>query len=94
MICQTIKEGTECSLMSKGGCKYIDGACKPIVANCEGCNKVVTVAAGNYCMVYPEPAGKWAYGICSLASHIKKEVKETVQKINPLKASKRANKKK
>jgi hypothetical protein len=48
---------------------------------------------GKYCKIFPEPAVKWASGRCVMATHIKTDVKEAVQKINPLKASKRANKK-
>jgi len=80
--------------MSKSGCQYIDGACKQIIPECEGCNKVVQVTAGNYCLTYPDPSGRWAYGVCPTASHIKKEIKEVVQKLNPLKASKRKGKSK
>jgi len=92
MICQTIKEGTECTFMSKKGCGYTGGNCHAIVETCEGCNKVIELAGGKYCKVYPEPAAKWIIGICPTASHVKREVKEVVQKLNPLKASKRSKK--
>ena len=93
MICQTIKAGTECGLMTKKGCGFKGGACLPIVEACEGCAKVAEYAAGKYCKVYPEPAVKWLSGRCPTATHVKIEVKEAAQKINPLKASKRASKK-
>jgi len=91
VICQTVREGMNCSFMSKSGCKYIGGSCKAIIDQCEGCNKFVEVTLGKYCTIYPEPEGRWAYGICPTATHMKKEVKEAVQKLNPLKASKRAS---
>jgi hypothetical protein len=46
-----------------------------------------------YCRVYPDPTSKWRMGKCPTSTHIKVEVKEAAQKVNPLKASKRANKK-
>jgi len=93
MICQTIKTGTDCGLMTKKGCGFKGGACHPIVEQCEGCAKVAEYATGKYYKVYPEPSVKWLAGKCPTATHIKVEVKEAAQKINPLKASKRANKK-
>jgi len=54
---------------------------------------VMDVASGKYCRVYPDPAAKWGIRSCPTASHLKLEIKESNQKVNPLKASKRANKK-
>jgi hypothetical protein len=93
VICQTIKAGTECSFMSKKGCSFTGGSCLVIAEQCNGCSKVIEVNGSTYCRVYPEPATRWAYGICPMASHVKKEVTEVVQKLNPLKASKRSKKK-
>ncbi|HAR98834.1 MAG TPA: hypothetical protein DCS11_08090 [Syntrophus sp. (in: bacteria)] len=93
MLCQTIKTGTECAFMSKKGCGFNGGSCHVIVEKCEGCNKVMEVASGKYCRVYPDPAAKWGIRSCPTASHLKLEIKESNQKVNPLKASKRANKK-
>jgi hypothetical protein len=45
-------------------------------------------------MMYPDPAAKWVVGVCPSATHIERSAKEVIQKINPLKASKRASKKK
>ena len=93
MLCQTIKAGTECGFMTKKGCSYEGGACHAILESCVGCNKIAEFESGQYCKLYPEPAVKWIKGKCPSASHIKLEIKE-VQQINPLKASKRASKKK
>ncbi|MDP1989856.1 MAG: PxxKW family cysteine-rich protein [Syntrophales bacterium] len=93
MICQSIKSGIECGFMTKKGCGFNGGSCLTIIDKCEGCGKVIECATGKYCRVYPDPAGKWRTGKCPTATHIKVEVKEATQKINPLKASKRANKK-
>jgi hypothetical protein len=38
-----------------------------------------------------DPASKWMIGNCVTATHVKLEIKEAAQKINPLKASKRAS---
>ncbi len=92
MLCQTIKSGVECSFMTKGGCGFFGGSCVTVIEKCDGCNKVLESSTGKFCRVYPDPTAKWAIGGCPTASHIKKVVKEE-QKINPLKASKRANKK-
>jgi hypothetical protein len=93
MLCQTIKTGTECAFMSKKGCGFNGGSCNVIVEKCEACNKIMELPAGKYCRVYPDPASKWAVRSCPTASNIKLDTKESTQKVNPLKASKRANKK-
>ena len=88
MICQTTKEGVECAFMSKNGCTFNGGSCKPIVEQCDGCARVVEYPSGKYCSAYPNPAQKWKGGTCNFASHIKREVKKE-KVINALKASKR-----
>jgi hypothetical protein len=92
MICQTIKIGQDCSFMTKKGCGYNGGSCQSIIDSCGDCNKILETATGKFCRVYPNPAGKWISRKCPTASHIKSEITESAQKINPLKASKRANK--
>lgn len=93
MICQTVKAGVDCGFMAKKGCGFNGGVCHPVVDQCNGCAKIMDFPTGRYCKVFPEPAAKWVSGRCVMASHVKTEVKEATQKINPLKASKRANKK-
>ena len=90
MQCQTIKVGIECLFMKKTGCSYNGGKCYTVVENCEGCTRVMEVEAGKFCTSYPYPAQKWQTTACSMATHLKKEAKAAEQKINPLKASKRA----
>ena len=92
MVCQTVKTGQDCSFMTKKGCVYNGGSCHNIIDSCGECSKILEITTGKYCKVYPNPAGKWVFGKCPTASHIKSEIVETAQKINPLKASKRANK--
>lgn len=95
MVCQTVKAGTECVFMSKKGCTYNGGKCYPIVDNCNGCNRVIEYPTGLYCSAYSEPALKWVQGVCTLATHVKKN-NGTVEekKLNPLKASKRKSRNK
>lgn len=92
MICKTVKAGFECAFMTKNGCGFVNGKCQTIVDQCDGCGKVFEYESAKYCKVYPEPSAKWLTGRCPTATHVKLEIKET-QKINPLKASKRASKK-
>lgn len=92
MVCQTVKAGIECAFMTKKGCGFNGGSCNAIVEKCEGCNKVIQTPAGQYCRVYPDPVSRWRSGNCPTASHIKREVQETTQKLNPLKAAKRSKK--
>lgn len=93
MLCQTVKTGFECAFMSKKGCGFFNGSCQKIIDKCEGCGKIMEYESGKYCKVYPDPSSKWQNGKCPTATHVKLEIQETTQKINPLKASKRASKK-
>ena len=89
MLCQTIKQGKECFLMSKQGCSYNGGGCHPVVEACVGCNKKMSTPHGDYCQCCPDPQVKWKNGNCNHATHVKRE-SEKVVKLNPLKASKRS----
>ena len=93
MKCTTVRAETsyeECPFMGKRGCKYVGGSCNPIVEDCQGCNKIVEIKDEKYCLTVPDPAYKWSKGVCNFATHITREKAiETVQKLNPLKASKR-----
>jgi hypothetical protein len=93
MICATVKAGTECAFMTKSGCGFNGGSCKPVVEQCEGCTRTTNVEAGTFCTSYPNPAAKWRTSQCNFATHVKKETQSS-QKVNPLKASKRATKRK
>ena len=91
MVCQTIKAGTECIFMAKGGCTYNGGKCHPVVEQCQGCDRIIQYPNGSYCNSYSEPRLKWTNGSCNFATHVKKVQNNTgpVKKLNPLKASKR-----
>jgi len=93
MVCQTVRANQECAFMNKKGCGFLGGICQPTMEKCDGCGKIVAYEAKNYCGVYPSPTSKWLTGKCPTATHIKLELNEATQKINPLKASKRASKK-
>jgi len=93
MLCQTVKADLDCAFMSKNGCGFFGGSCQTIIDKCETCNKIIEYQSGKYCGVYPNPTSKWLNGRCPTATHIKLELNETTQKVNPLKASKRSSKK-
>ena len=91
MICTTIREGKECPFMSAKGCSYNGGICHEIIEQCDGCNRKLEYQAGWYCSACPDPALKWKIGNCNLASHVASTTSQSKAKINPLKASRRAN---
>ena len=63
---------------------------KPIIDKCEGCERARAFEGENFCTNFPVPASKWRMGSqCNMATHIQKQA-AAVQKVNPLKASKRA----
>ncbi len=92
MLCQTVKVGVECTFMTKNGCTFTGASCNPVIESCVGCNKVADYPTGQYCRVYADPASRWVVGKCAIASHVTREIKDSSQKINPLKASKRSSK--
>jgi hypothetical protein len=75
--------------MDKNGCRYNGGSCHPILDKCEGCQKAKEFPAGKFCLIFPDPSIKWRAGRCNMATHVKIETAKPVEKINPLKASKR-----
>jgi hypothetical protein len=94
MICTTIREGVECPFMTSKGCSYNGGICHEIVEQCDGCDRKIQMQTAWYCAACPEPAIKWKVGSCNMATHLTSTSAQTTAKINPLKASKRLNKKK
>ncbi len=90
MQCQTVLPGTECSFWTKQGCVFEGSKCQNVVEDCDGCERVVDSEIGKVCSVYPSPSFKWAHGLCNFATHKKLEIKTEEQRVNPLKASKRA----
>jgi len=90
MQCITLKQGIECAFMTKKGCNFNGGRCHTVVDECQGCSRTVTSSEGLLCAIAPDPKAKWARGACNFATHIQRKASEQQQKINPLKASKRA----
>lgn len=90
MQCQTVLPGTECTFWTKSGCSYTTGSCENVVADCEGCERIVEGTIGKVCSLAPSPTHKWAAGMCNFATHRRIEIKTEELKINPLKASKKA----
>ncbi|MBL7179250.1 MAG: PxxKW family cysteine-rich protein [Pseudomonadota bacterium] len=91
MDCTTVRKGFECPFMTAKGCSYNGGICHEIVEECNGCNRSVEFSSRWYCTSCPDPTLKWKTGNCNIASHVAKSPGVQQAKINPLKASKRAN---
>ena len=90
MQCVTMKNGFECSFMTRKGCNFNGGHCHAVVDSCDGCSRTKSFESGTYCTVAPHPAIKWNAGSCNFATHLNRKAEEKSQKVNPLKASKRA----
>ena len=91
MHCTTVRKDHECPFMTAAGCSYNGGICHETVESCDGCNRKIEYASGWFCSACPEPTVKWKSGHCNMASHVNRQTGGSKQKINPLKASKRAN---
>lgn len=73
---------------------YSDGRFQPVIEKCEGCGRIVEQEEVQYCKSYLSPAAKWKLGFCNFATHAKPEINIIKVRINPLKAAKRASKRK
>jgi len=89
MICTTVRKGDNCVFMTNKGCSYNEGACLPIIDECNGCARTSQYETGAYCTAAPDPSLKWKNGNCNIATHIKTAEAAKKQKVNPIKASKR-----
>jgi len=74
--------------------KYADGRFQPVIEKCQGCGRVVEENGVEYCRSYVSPEAKWKLGLCNFATHAKPEINIVKTRINPLKAAKRASKRK
>ncbi|PID41409.1 MAG: hypothetical protein CR981_03360 [Proteobacteria bacterium] len=79
--------------MQEAVVKFGAGEFKPVIAQCEGCERIVDEAGSKYCKTYLNPEAKWRLGICNFATHQKPEIVVAKVRINPLKAAKRASRK-
>ena len=65
---------------------------QPVIDKCEGCDRIREFDGQHFCSSFPVPASKWRMGNrCNMATHVQ-VVHQSAQKVNPLKASKRAAK--
>ena len=74
--------------------KYAERSFQPVTEQCEGCERIVEEKSTRYCRTYLNPAAKWRLGLCNFATHAKPELKLVKVRVNPLKASKRASRRK
>jgi len=81
-------------MQTSNAAKFIDGSFLPVVEQCNGCDRIVEFEGGNFCDTYKTPGAKWRLGICNFATHAKPEVKIVKIRVNPLKAAKRASRRK
>lgn len=90
MVCTTVRPGFDCFFMTKRGCTAPGGACSPTVERCNGCARAYLVDGKTFCSEFPVPSAKWAIGTCNLATHVQKDQQTERRRVNPLKASKKA----
>ncbi|HER62784.1 MAG TPA: hypothetical protein ENO11_02255 [Desulfobacteraceae bacterium] len=74
--------------------KCADLSFQPIIEKCEGCERIVEEGSVKYCKTYKNPEAKWHLGLCNFATHAKPELNLVKVRVNPLKASKRASRRK
>lgn len=74
--------------------KYAERSFQPIIEQCDGCERIVEQDSAKYCRTYRSPEAKWRLGLCNFATHAKPELKLIKVRVNPLKASKRASRRK
>lgn len=73
---------------------YKEGSFQPVIDKCEGCGRIVEQEGSQFCKSYLYPEAKWKLGLCNFATHAKPEINIVKVRINPLKAAKRASKRK
>lgn len=81
-------------MQKQAAVNYNDGRFQSIIEKCEGCARIVEQEGSQYCKSYLNPAAKWKIGFCNFATHAKPEINIVKVRINPLKAAKRASKRK
>ncbi|MCL1980263.1 MAG: PxxKW family cysteine-rich protein [Proteobacteria bacterium] len=81
-------------MQASNAAKFSDGSFLPVIEQCNGCERIVETEGGRFCDTYINPPVKWRLGICNFATHAKPEVKVVKIRVNPLKAAKRASRRK
>ena len=74
--------------------KYADQSFQQVIEKCAGCERIVEENSAKYCRTYRDPEAKWRLGLCNFATHAKPELNLVKVRVNPLKASKRASRRK
>ncbi|PIE55734.1 MAG: hypothetical protein CSA34_07915 [Desulfobulbus propionicus] len=74
--------------------KYATGLFQQVIDQCDGCERVVEHEKSRYCATYVDPAAKWRLGMCNFATHARPELNVVAVRVNPLKAAKRASRRK
>ena len=74
--------------------KYAEQSFQAVIEQCDGCERIVEEDNAKYCRTYRDPEAKWRLGLCNFATHAKPELKLVKVRVNPLKASKRASRRK
>ncbi len=94
MLARKMETTLENAVLTKDGLKYNGFFLKPVVEQCEGCERILEHESGQYCASCPNPDQKWSRKACNFATHTRGNgPKIEKAKVNPLKASKRAAKK-
>ena len=73
---------------------YAERSFQQIIEKCDGCERIVDEDSAKYCRTYRDPEAKWRLGLCNFATHAKPELNLVKVRVNPLKASKRASRRK
>lgn len=81
-------------MQKEAALSYKERNFKPIIEKCIGCERIVEEDGVQYCQSYLKPEAKWHLGICNFATHAKPEIEVIKVRVNPLKAAKRASKRK
>lgn len=53
---------------------------RPIVEQCDGCERIVNQDGGKFCGPFAFPDSKWRLGPCSMATHVKLDTAQTGEK--------------
>ena len=81
-------------MQKEAAMSYKERNFKPIIEKCDGCERIVEEEGSKYCQSYLKTDAKWRLGICNFATHAKPEINIVKIRVNPLKAAKRASKRK
>ncbi|MDL2226032.1 PxxKW family cysteine-rich protein [Deltaproteobacteria bacterium OttesenSCG-928-M10] len=53
---------------------------RPVVEQCDGCDRVLSENGGKLCSAFAFPDTKWRLGPCSMATHVKTEAASAAEK--------------